>query len=61
MTDCDIISNAISRYQDIIKLDKHMSMDTGLSEINRLQIDIEDTKCPGYPQLQMKESCTYIK
>jgi len=60
MTDCDIISNAISRYQDIIKLDKHVNMDEGLSEMKRLQINVEDTKCPGYPQLQMKESCTYI-
>jgi hypothetical protein len=61
LADCDIISNAISRYQDIIKLDKHVSMDNTLSEMKRLHINVEDTKCPGYPQLQMKESCTYIE
>jgi hypothetical protein len=61
LADCDIISNAISRYQDIIKLDKHVSMDNTLSEMKRLHINVEDTKCPGYPELQMKESCTYIE
>ena len=61
MEDCDIISNAISRYAKIIKLDDSALVDENLSRLRSLYIDVSDGQCPGYPQMNMDESCMWYR
>lgn len=61
LASCDIIKNAMSRYENIIKMDtKKADVDTNLVKMKSLSIDIKDNECSGYPQLNMNESCLYF-
>ena len=63
MKDCDIIDEGIRLYKDILFPPKIYGR-TALSPLDKLlwglKIEIEDLKCPGYPDRKMNETCEDI-
>ena len=63
VTSCDVIDAAIQQYQRIIKLSKEASVDSDLTAVVQLQIQVENKTCGAnfYPSFTSDESCKLFR
>ncbi|ELT93601.1 hypothetical protein CAPTEDRAFT_180694 [Capitella teleta] len=56
LTGCDVIEHAIEECRRHISLNAGVAKDPDLPEVERIQIQVEDQSCEGYPKMEDSEA-----